>query len=961
MLPFLRYSIVSVLRNRRRSIFAMIGIALALSLMTGSFIAVDSSSYGILRAAIGGVEVDFVGQDYYWANHVDSGRIGSAIAGIESVKYVDRSCPFIYSQGYSMRNPIENTTYWGPWGGGGIAMMRHDDDWVLGRFHINGDMPDLGTVAIPASMASALGLGVGDDILCQVMSSSWDYVNGTYTVLGTYYVNLTYTVSQIWTQERNDQDRYWYGGDLSTNNVIIMNQYDPVFFNIEDGQAIFDSVADIPGSNPVSSTLYYYIWIDRGEVITLADIPGSVNELNFIHGRLEMQGNSLGFSVSDSELVYSLQTLAPQLAVLKVLFLVLSLPVIALGIYLSLVGVDLGITARRREVGMLKSRGASNRQVFGSLMTESLVLGVFASMIGLAAGILVSRFLLGSALSFSSMSSSWSGEWQWTDLRISGNSIVLALFFGITLMFLSTYRPYKRISKTPVAETLHHYSSISTQTRYRPGVDFILLGLSVLSIASVLIGPNAMFDRGWSWITEIIVTVLVLVGIVMFPIMPFFMSVGVIRLLTRGSHKLYAKFTALVRPWTKELTYLVDKNIVRNPRRAANLGVIISLALAFGLFISVTMESSITYEKEVVHFDVGSDIKLSGYSGYGPSEAPGLNYSSLEQIDYLQGVDHVAHFFFLSTFSSYFGGPNTAVLNASEYLDSVDPSNAYFIGHGHGVMDDLEENGTCLLSEEYAKHRAIIEGDVLSFTLQLYRDQNGTYGYDFYTVRVSVIGFVKALPGLDNGEMFIDSGTLDFIPFRNLTAQGTTWGAFIKTSEGADPRDVADRATSVLAAEGVHANAEVLQDRLDELETDPTFGALADFLYMEYALAIVIMSVGVGLIVFVAVNDREHELACIMARGSSSSQMRKILMGESITLMSLGLIVGLSVGILTAYLFNTLYGTESYSVVERHMVFTSVSWIVVIASVVSLLVASLLATVKAGRMKLAEVLRIRGG
>jgi ABC-type lipoprotein release transport system permease subunit len=130
------------------------------------------------------------------------------------------------------------------------------------------------------------------------------------------------------------------------------------------------------------------------------------------------------------------------------------------------------------------------------------------------------------------------------------------------------------------------------------------------------------------------------------------------------------------------------------------------------------------------------------------------------------------------------------------------------------------------------------------------------------------------------------------------------------------------------------------------------------FLYMEYALSIAIMFVGVSLLIFVSVGDREREFACIIARGSSSSQMRRILMGESITLMILGVVVGMSVGLLAAYLFNTL---NPSSIVPRTMEFAGVSWAMLLVSVASILVSSLLATTRAGKVRLAEVLRIRGG
>jgi ABC-type antimicrobial peptide transport system permease subunit len=119
------------------------------------------------------------------------------------------------------------------------------------------------------------------------------------------------------------------------------------------------------------------------------------------------------------------------------------------------------------------------------------------------------------------------------------------------------------------------------------------------------------------------------------------------------------------------------------------------------------------------------------------------------------------------------------------------------------------------------------------------------------------------------------------------------------------------------------------------------------------------MSVGVGLLVFVSVEDRERELACTMARGLSGSQMRRMLMGESFTLMVLGLVVGVSVGLTASYLFNTM--PTSATLVPKTMEFTVISWVMLLVSVASLILSSLLATARAGKVRLAEVLRIRGG
>jgi len=141
----------------------------------------------------------------------------------------------------------------------------------------------------------------------------------------------------------------------------------------------------------------------------------------------------------------------------------------------------------------------------------------------------------------------------------------------------------------------------------------------------------------------------------------------------------------------------------------------------------------------------------------------------------------------------------------------------------------------------------------------------------------------------------------------------------------------------------------------------PEFRTLRDFLYMEYALSIVMLTCGVGLVLFVTVWDRRNELACILARGSSPEQMRRILMGESISLMTLGMVVGSSAGLLSAYLYGVLMDGFNSSEIPHDLVFSWISWVVVLSAIASFMLASFLATYNAGRIKLAEALRIRGG
>lgn len=969
LLSFVRYALASVLRNRRRSLFAVIGIVIALSLVSGSWIAVDSSGLGVLRAALRDIRVDFVG--YPSSLDPSSGlteqALGQKIAVIESVDGVESAAPYVSMSGWELANATSNETYSSPYWGytNSIVFLPHDSGGFFGAFGIQGSLPDLGTVAIPEAVSDALNISVGDEITLSftvyggyfdIITFQWVYNNS--------YVNLSFPVSQIWTQASSAQPSYitdYIESGDPESHVILRDATDPVILNLVNLPLIMNDPA---AKDVVSSpSLYYYIWIDRNSVIRLGDLAGSVDRLRTIQSQINKKGFVTGFQVYDSELTYALEEVGPNLEGLKFLFLALSAPVIGLGTYLSIVGVDLGVTERRREVGILKSRGASRGQVFASLLTEAVVLGAFSGVLGLLVGFGISRPLMDAATGFSNQPS---GDTLGTDFVITPTTVILSVLLGIGLMLLSSYRPFKRASRTDVAEALHYYSPSVTQIEYKPKWDIVFVFLSCLSVASILLGLDFINDIHTSWILQIILAVLVLIGTVLFPLMPFFLSLGIIRPLTRGSRKLYSKFTVIVKPWTKELHYLVDRNIVRNPRRASNLCVIISLALAFGLFISVTMESNMAYERDRIRLELGTDVKVTSYRwGVEGSTSSGLPH--LDQLQSIEGVDHAALFrstgAYLSIYYVSQMYANLVWFDADDYASTVRPSGFYFIDGGSEKLDELDTNGTALLSNSLRDQFDLVEGDILGVQVYWGYYTNGSYYQYQADFQIMVVGFVKSLPGFSDygGSVFMDTSSLSFIPEDELSRAEVSTGAFLDVQKGGDQEQVGKDAVEIFSDVKLNADYRTMDGELAQLEEDPFYGAMSDFLYMEYILSAAIMTVGVGLLIFVAVSDREKELACIMARGSSGNQVRKILMGESITLMIIGLVVGISVGILTAYLFNTLYTSGMFGEVERRMVFTWVSGTIVLASIVALLVASLVATARAGKIKLAEVLRIRGG
>src|SRR5438094_9499539 len=97
---------------------------------------------------------------------------------------------------------------------------------------------------------------------------------------------------------------------------------------------------------------------------------------------------------------------------------------------------------------------------------------------------------------------------------------------------------------------------------------------------------------------------------VILPFTPIFLIVGTTRLLTRATGRIYECTPRVCKPFAKNLYYVISRNLRRNPRRSANVAVIIALGIAFGMFILVTFSSQLAYQERQVRASVGADVAL---------------------------------------------------------------------------------------------------------------------------------------------------------------------------------------------------------------------------------------------------------------------------------------------------------------------------------------------------------------
>src|SRR5207247_8564583 len=110
--------------------------------------------------------------------------------------------------------------------------------------------------------------------------------------------------------------------------------------------------------------------------------------------------------------------------------------------------------------------------------------------------------------------------------------------------------------------------------------------------------------------------------IVLLPLAPILLMVGSGRLLTRSSSRVYEAASRVNKPFAKNLHHVITRNLQRNPRRAANVAVIIALGLAFGMFTLVTFSSQFAYQAGQLRAGLGGDIAVDA-----PPSDPGFSAS----------------------------------------------------------------------------------------------------------------------------------------------------------------------------------------------------------------------------------------------------------------------------------------------------------------------------------------------
>ena len=266
---------------------------------------------------------------------------------------------------------------------------------------------------------------------------------------------------------------------------------------------------------------------------------------------------------------------------------------IIVGAFIIFNAFSITVAQRTREFAMLRSLGASRRQVLLTVLGEALVMGVVASVVGLLAG-------LGVAKGINALFKAVGADIPTAGLTLEPRTIIVALSVGIGVAVLAAMTPALRATRVPPVAALQEGASLpeSFISRHSSIIAAVFVALGVLALARGLFGSDPTSLR-----------LLFLGGGVIL----IFIAVAVMsKYVVRPVAGVVGWPLAKVAPTSG---VLARENTTRNPARTAATAAALMIGLAVVVFVAVFAQGLKASFVDALDRSLNASIVISGQNG----------------------------------------------------------------------------------------------------------------------------------------------------------------------------------------------------------------------------------------------------------------------------------------------------------------------------------------------------------
>ncbi len=636
----------------------------------------------------------------------------------------------------------------------------------------------------------------------------------------------------------------------------------------------------------------------------------------------------------------------------KILFIFLGLPGVALAAYLSKFAAELFADAQRREISLLRTRGATPNQIAAIIAAASVLLAIGGSALGLVFGVLV--LLVSAGGPVASDLNPFAPGFDWGAF---GNSAGVAFLAGLALTFLAAFLPtFGAMRREITQERRAARRSEAVPFWKRAYLDVILIGAAVVVL--VVIQLNGGFKPSGNEGAAISLSLYIFLA-------PFFAWVGltllVLRLVERGLSSAAPQMAAAFRAMFGDIGEVAGKSIARRAARVSAATTVIALTLSFGVSLALFQQTYTSEKRLDAQYVVGADLRFTPALNtpqtvdFGPKlQIPGVSGVTAVARDTqaLVGSEkNTVYGIEVASFRQVAYLPDSFFVDgaAQETIDAMSNRTAnYAPGSARQVLDALVNtpNGVIISAEQAEKYNILVGDPVL---LRLYNRNTKQYT----DVKAQAVGLFIYFPTSAQDSDFILNRD-----FMTRSSGNSAMDYFLLKTDG-QPQ-IITHVSEALAAQYKNVIPVRVQDTETVIKTEEsslTSLNLSGLGAMERLYTLLVTSVGLAIFLLAMINERQREFGAMRALGANLSHLRRFLFAEAATIGGLSLLIGVAVGVLLARLLVMLLGVI-FTIPAKGLAWPGLELLALAGFVMAgMTVSALLSARRLATLKVVEALR----
>ncbi len=559
----------------------------------------------------------------------------------------------------------------------------------------------------------------------------------------------------------------------------------------------------------------------------------------------------------------SSEEIRDNLGFLQTFLLVFGFIAVFVGSFLIFNTFSITVAQRVTEFGMLRTLGASRRQILAAVIVEALVIGLLGAVIGVVGGFLIAMLL-------QALLEAFEIDLPTTSLVMESRTVIVSLLVGVIVTLVSSLIPAVRSTRVPPIAALHAF--VPTPTRRRRllyAVLSILLG--VAGLAMVLIGLFGSGDAGARAGLMGGGAVVVVLAVSLF------------------SPRLVPPL-ATVAGWPLErarrlIGRLARENAQRNPSRTAVTAAALMIGLALVTFVTVFSAGLKSSVAQIVDENFAGGLVIQNSDGFSP-----IPNGAATAARKAPGVELVATI--RAAQAKLLPGGSGVQLTAP----TPDIEETVKVEWTRGGPADLRNLGDdqAVVTDSFASDHGLEVGDRFRLLSQTRKRPSFEVVGEFDS-KLDIFGSVLITQAALAKEFAQTQDTIDFV----------------KTEPGADADQV--QALLTKGAEVAFPTAEVMNQGELKENREKQVDQLVNLIFALLALAIVISLFGIANTLALSIHERTRELGMLRAIGMSRRQVRTMIRYEAVITALIGAILGMVLGIVFAALIAQPLKDEGFT------------------------------------------------